>query len=387
MVITSSNAARRNRILHVVRQFPPSVGGLEEYVSTLASLQSGSAPVVVLTLDRLFRSPKRFPRIERMGRVIVVRVPFIGFARLFLPFFSSAFLRRFAIVHVHALDQLGDLVSLYRLFGGPPFVVTSHGLFFHTATLATIKRWYFRLVSRRTLARAAAVFAISRTDKDKLAQIDIAAKLLPNPVTPFPLLYCGGRDLIYWGRIAENKAVPSLVAFMAALQKRDPGRKLHIVGSGDAGIRAELARRIEATGLQQTVVCHGYVERGELEQLIARCGYAVSASRYEGYGMAQVEAMSAGLLPVMQPNSAFRELREASGCGLLADFDQPETAASAFHAWERTQRPDDRANARAFALSRSWVSVAREVSAVYRAALAAEPVSGQPSAQAGYASC
>jgi alpha-1,3-mannosyltransferase len=387
MVPASSKTARRTRVLHVVRQFPPSVGGLEAYVSTLASLQSENATVVVLTLDRLFSARQRLQRIERMGRVIVVRVPFIGLARLFLPFFGPALLRRFDIVHVHALDQFTDLASLWRLLGAPPFVVTSHGLFFHTAALAGIKRWYFRLISKRTLARAAAVFAISRTDQAKLAEIAIASKLLPNPVTPLPLLYSGGRDLIYWGRIAENKAVPKLVAFLTALHKIDPGRKLHIVGSGDPAIKADLMRRIDASGLLPHIICHDYLAHSALEQLITRCGHAVSASRYEGYGMAQVEAMSAGLLPVMHPNSAFRELHEAAGCGLLVDFDDPDAAARSFLDWEAAQTPSDRANARAFALSRSWGSVAQEIDAVYRGILAAHPVAGRRSPQEGYASC
>ena len=40
------------RVLHVVRQYPPSVGGLEEYVRQLVEKQSGSSHVTVLTLDR-----------------------------------------------------------------------------------------------------------------------------------------------------------------------------------------------------------------------------------------------------------------------------------------------------------------------------------------------
>jgi alpha-1,3-mannosyltransferase len=360
---------------------------LEEYVKALALHQSRTAPVVVLTLDRIFRSSARLRRIERMGRTIVVRTPFLGVARLFLPLLSPSFLRRFDIVHVHALDQLTDAVSLFRLLGAPPFVVTSHGLFFHTAALAMIKRLYFRVVSKATLARAAAVFAVSRTDKEKLAEIGIGSLLLPNPVAPFPFLYEGGSDLIYWGRLAENKAVPKLVAFLAELLKLAPGRKLHVVGSGDPAIKADLLHRRETAGLAQHILCHDFLERSQLERLVRQCGFAVSASRYEGYGMAQVEAMTAGLLPVMQPNAAFRELSEASACGLLVDFDEPATAARQFCAWELTQGPEARQRARAFGLSRGWTSVAHEIDSVYAAILSAQAASGRGTPKEGYASC
>jgi alpha-1,3-mannosyltransferase len=326
-------------------------------------------------------------RVERVGRSIVVRTPFLGTPRLFLPLLSPAFLRRFDIVHVHALDQLTDAVSLFRLFGAPPFVVTSHGLFFHTAALARIKRLYFRTMSKATLARAAAVLAVSRADKDKLAEIGIASLLLPNPVAPFPLLYEGGRDLVCWGRIAPNKSIPKLVAFAAELLKLAPGRKLHIVGSGDPAIRADLEQRIGSAGLEQHILCHGYLERPRLERLIRECGFAVSASRYEGYGMAQVEAMTAGLLPVMQPNAAFRELYEASGCGLLVDIDAPAAAARQFRTWELAQRPEDRQRARTFGLSRSWTSVAQAIDAVYASIHSAQAASGRRAPKEGYASC
>jgi glycosyltransferase involved in cell wall biosynthesis len=103
--------------------------------------------------------------------------------------------------------------------------------------------------------------------------------------------------------------------------------------------------------------------------------------------MAQVEAMTAGLLPVMQPNAAFRELYEAAACGLLVDFDAPAKAARQFQTWELTQRREDRQRARAFGLARSWTSTVQAIEAVYGAILSAQTDSERRAPKEGYASC
>jgi alpha-1,3-mannosyltransferase len=382
--LRAASGQLRGRVLHVVRQYFPSRGGLEQHVHDLALLQSCRRPVYILTLDCLFGQKQKLPRFERHGRIVVIRVPFIGFARLFLPFISPALLRRFQLIHVHGLDQCADLVSLYRRFGGPPFVLTSHGLFFHTAALNRIKQLYFRTVSRLTLSRARDVFAVSEADRSRLTQIGIAAHHLRNPITPFPSRYRGGRDLVYVGRLAENKQVHRLVEFAAALRDLGCPHRLHIVGSGDRAVETALAAAIAAHRLDGLVRLHGFLERRVLAGLFRECGYTLSASRYEGFGMAVVEAMSAGLLPVLQPNDAFRAIAADSGCGLLADFDEPREAARRFLVWSGRQTQDARDRAASYASAQTWDAAADLVEASYLRALGpAEPKSAPAQGRGG----
>jgi alpha-1,3-mannosyltransferase len=360
----------RLRILHVVRQYPPSVGGLEEYVSQLVEKQSASSRVTVLTLDRLFGSSKKLKKIQRIKRSVVVRVRYVGFSRFFVPFVSPKIFRRFDLIHLHALDQLTDLISFYRILDIPPLIVTSHGLIFHTQTLNRLKEVYFKTISRATLARVKKIFAVSRNDQARLEQIGIGSEVLPNPVMPFPWLYQGGRHFIYWGRIAENKSVERLIPFLAQLHKADKDRKLFIVGSGTVHDEERLEGSIRFFNMGATVRRYGYLERSSLQRLLAVCGYTVSASHYEGYGMVQVEGMSAGLLPIMQKNSAFEELLERSRTGLVLDFSDPETAAQRFLEWESGLQDWDRAQARDFALRCTWPTAAARIEATYRDVIA-----------------
>jgi exopolysaccharide biosynthesis WecB/TagA/CpsF family protein len=142
------------------------------------------------------------------------------------------------------------------------------------------------------------------------------------------------------------------------------------VGSGDEAIHASLRTLIATHRLDDVVRLHGYVGREALEALLGECGYAISASRYEGYGMAMVEAMSAGLLPVMQPNLAFQELHSQCPCGILTDFEKPSQAAQQFLVWEKTADLELRHRARTYALSQSWTAVADEIDNQYAQSVA-----------------
>jgi alpha-1,3-mannosyltransferase len=72
------------RIVHIVRQFHPAIGGLEGVVEALATAQVRKGHTVrVVTLDRIFNTPKaeRLPRLERLNGIEIVRVPYFGSQR------------------------------------------------------------------------------------------------------------------------------------------------------------------------------------------------------------------------------------------------------------------------------------------------------------------
>lgn len=362
----------RPRIVHIVRQFWPSTGGLEEYVDRLARQQiANGCRVFVLTLDRVFGRTGRLRKIERRHGLTIIRLPFVGYHRFFVPLLPLKLLRRFDLIHVHGVDQCGDVVSLYSFLGAPPFVCTSHGLFFHTKAFLLAKRLYFYTISRLALSRAHFVFSVSKNDQTQLAKINIKSTLIRNPVLPFAWMYSGGKDFLYVGRLAENKDVDKLIPFLARLRSAGTAHKLHIIGTGDEKIRQQLTCTIRAHNLESSVTLHGYLTRAQLQAVIPQCGYAVSAARYEGYGMAIAEAMSAGLLPVVQSNEAFREICRNSNCGLLVDFDDASAAASAFLSWEhgRHNHTEERQRARAYALSTSFSQLASEIGMYYRHSL------------------
>ncbi len=358
------------RILHVVRQYTPSIGGLETYVEQLVERQARTHRVHILTLDRVFGQPARLSRLERMYHAPVHRIGFVGSRQFFIPFLNPAWLRKFDIVHIHATDQLLDLIHLARLAGAPPYVVTSHGLFFHTASLRRVKEIYLRAITRFSLKGAAAVFAISRNDADIMARVGVDSELMRNPIEPFAPPIADGGDMIYIGRVSQNKRVELLIDVLAAVRRTDLTMRLHIVGGDSEGLTDGVKQRAVDRGVADAVAFHGFVDRAQMEALCAASRYLVSASRYEGFGISLVEGMSKGLLPVVHDNAAFRETVELAGVGLLTQFDDPERAAAAFLAWRDSVGRQDQIAAREFALTHSWDHVVERLEEIYAGARA-----------------
>ncbi|QLH39123.1 MAG: glycosyltransferase family 4 protein [Defluviicoccus sp.] len=355
------------RIVHVVRQYDPMQGGIESYVKALCAQQrrQGLDPSV-LTLNRIFHKPQtRLPEREVIDGLVVQRIPFRGNRRLIVPFFNPMGLRDYDLVHMHAIDQLCDMVCASQFMFRRPIVVTTHGGFFHTPALAMIKRIYFQTISRLTLNRASAVIACSSSDQQMMRRIGIEATLIPNAVVSWGEM-ATGPDLIYIGRLAVNKQVEKLIDFAGALRRRGCPRRLHIVGDDFDQMTPALVARIRQHGVADDVVLHGYLSRDDVQALLRQCRFFVSASRYEGFGMSMIEAMSAGLIPFVQVNDSFSELIGQTRPHSLTDFADPDRAAEQFVRLEDSVTEEDQQQVRAFALQFSWPELANKVLLIYQ---------------------
>ena len=360
------------RILHIVRQYLPAVGGMESFVRDLAAEQRamGHAPAV-LTLNRQFNlGNRRLPANETIDGVPVRRIGYVGRRRYFLPFLGPMSLRRADILHVHATDPFFDLVALLRFAARVPAVATTHGGFFHTPAYGGIKRLYFRHITRRTCRSYGALFANSEQDEGYFNGLHPNVIRLPNGVRPIGDITAEGRDLLYIGRLASHKNVDGVIRAVAALTGEAAASRLHIVGQ-EWDVRPDsLARLAGELGIADRVVLHGYLDDAALALLAAGCGLFVSGSTYEGFGMSMIEAMGVGLVPVVHPNPSFAELVGEAGVGRCADFADPPAAAAAIAEALARLGPGDRGRVRAFAERFSWRTAAARCVAEYRCLLA-----------------
>ena len=62
-------------------------------------------------------------------------------------------------------------------------------------------------------------------------------------------------------------------------------------------------------------------------EIISECSFFVSASRYEGFGLSLVEAMSAGLIPIVNSISSFDPIISSAAIGSVTDFSNSDNAA------------------------------------------------------------
>ena len=119
---------------------------------------------------------------------------------------------------------------------------------------------------------------------------------LPDPVPP---LHRGGADpdaqvIVAAGRLTRQKGFDLLVRAFAALAPRHPGWELRIFGGGPD--REALEAQVEAAGLDHRIHLDGATR--QLGAAFARGSLFAFSSRFEGFGMALVEAMGCGLAVV-----------------------------------------------------------------------------------------
>ncbi|ATN36047.1 glycosyl transferase family 1 [Rhizobium sp. ACO-34A] len=366
-------------VVQVVRQYPPSRGGLEDVVSNLSRLLlKRGFRVRVVTLDRLFVDPgTTLPAHDMIDGVEVVRIPWKGSSRY--PVAPQVF-RHIAdadLVHVHAIDFFFDALAWTRPFHGKPMVATTHGGFFHTRNYAAIKNIWFKTVTRLSASAYRSVVCCSQSDLDLFAQIaGRRSVLVENGVDNEKFARLSSsvprRRIITIGRFSVNKRLDRLFDTIYALNKIEPGWALDVVGSvsdhSEADIRNEIAHR----GLEGQVSLHVGLENAEVRKLIGRASLFASASEYEGFGLVAVEAMSAGLVPVLHTNDAYNVLGNRHGGIFLADFARPEEAAAAVRKAYQHLSSDPEAVRNAMidaAATHAWASVADRYAAIYEDAL------------------
>ncbi|MFZ2587523.1 MAG: glycosyltransferase family 4 protein [Alphaproteobacteria bacterium] len=365
------------RILHVVRQYQPSVGGLEAYVKSMATHQQALGhQVEVLTLNRLFGQTHdqqpRLPAHEMIDGIPVTRISFVGFQRFFIPFISLRFVKGFDILHVHNTDGFFDALALLKPLHRRPMVATTHGGFFHTKVMGRFKQIYFNTVTRLSAKAYGTLFAISENDLDIFRTITSNLVLQPNAVEPLGDFTATGPDFIYIGRLAEHKMVENLIRTFAVFVNEHKGKgNLHIVGPEWDVARADLTNLANTLGLSKRVKIHGFTKPAALTKILQSCGYFVSASLFEGFGMSMIEGMSVGLIPLVQPNASFQVLVKQSKVGACIDYTNPTDAAAAMAECIATVKPAHSTTARTFAATFAWPKLAAACVAIYKKEISA----------------
>ena len=363
-------------IVHVVRQFHPAVGGFESVVLELAAAQIASGHTVrVVTLDRLFKaSPsERLPARDAINDIEIVRIPFYGSQRYPIALSVLRHIRDADIVHVHAIDFFFDFLGWTKLLHRKRLVVSTHGGFFHTGFAARLKRLYFATVTRASMLWYDGVAAVSATDQAQFSRIRRRGLVcIENGVNAGKFADAGSRDprtaMIWIGRFSQNKRLDRLIGFVAALRRLDPEWTLTIAGQPwDLGTR-EVQDLAAAAGIAGALTLVESPDDAAIRRLIGGCSVMASASDYEGFGIAVVEGMSAGLFPLLSDITPFTRLVNDSGVGINVNFAQPQSAAAAFLArWREvaSSYATVRARATAAAAVHGWQHVSARYQALY----------------------
>jgi glycosyltransferase involved in cell wall biosynthesis len=123
---------------------------------------------------------------------------------------------------------------------------------------------------------------------------------------------------------ARRKGISELVQALALVLARHPDVRWIHCGERGSGYRA-LEALVDSLNLSRSVEFRGVVSSEEKTDLMQRCAVYVQPSRFEGFGLAVLEAMACGAPVVASRGGALSEV--VGDAGLLLDDLSPETIA------------------------------------------------------------
>ena len=127
--------------------------------------------------------------------------------------------------------------------------------------------------------------------------------VLPNLIdhTKFPFQERDkGYNLLFLGRISYVKNLPIMLDYFQELISINTNFKLHIVGNfADPELHHYFMNYMDISKLAGRISFHGEVEHGKLLRIMHEMNYIVCTSIFESQGVGIIEAMAAGIKPII----------------------------------------------------------------------------------------
>lgn len=382
------------RIVHITDCYPPRTGGIESQVSDLAAQQQAAGDEVHVFTATPGPQGERGGQVEVRGGVRVHRMGgHIPFDLPINPVAGPRMMRRALarirpdVVHIHA-----GMVSPFAYDGARVALATS---------VPTVITWHCMLDGIVTPLRLgvqttkwaqipAALTAVSRAAATRVEQVFGApVQVLPNgldmtgwelgPVAAESVgSATGPLRLVSTMRLAPRKRAVPLVQMVAAAVRElnvwgadtqtavAEMLQLTIIGSGPhlRQVRKEVARQ----GMTGVVELAGRLDRAQLRDRYAQADVFVAPTELEAFGLAALEARTAGLMVLGRRGTGLAEFVTDGVDGYLFDSDAELTAMIVRLARERQQLQQIAVHNRAERPQFDWPDVLDAARAQYRRA-------------------
>lgn len=152
------------------------------------------------------------------------------------------------------------------------------------------KFWMRSLVSH--LKRLDKFVVLTEEDKRAWKELDnVTVVYNPLPFATARQSTLAAKRVVAVGRYTYQKGFDLLLRAWSRVEKECPEWQLAIYGSGDRGPYERLARELNLDAAR----CHLNASTSDIQQEYADSSLFVFSSRFEGFGMALVEAMACGL--------------------------------------------------------------------------------------------
>jgi glycosyltransferase involved in cell wall biosynthesis len=226
------------------------------------------------------------------------------------------------------------------------------------------------------------VSAVSSAAAERLRRLGVAVRVIPNGidvedwlVDPLPREPDDEVLIAAVMRLAPRKRAPVLLRTLADVRRRLPaGIGLRAVIVGEGPLRRRLERYLAGPGadirMRDWVELPGRWEAARIRELYRRADLFVSAARLESFGIAALEARTAGVPVVAMARSGVGEFVTDGVHGLLVPDDATLAEAALALAADPARRAAMAAAARRDPPPMAWPRVVGQCLDGYRAAAA-----------------
>lgn len=295
------------RVAHVTDVYLPRVGGVELQVHDLAARQDNAFVVTTTPGGQIGEVPVvRLTGLSACGPYRMVRARMLA---------DTLHARGAQLVHAHVstFSPLAWTATHLAAATGLPTVVSVHSMWHDV--LPWVRRYArWRGAREWPVTWSAVSTAAASAVRDALDGTPVA--VLPNGIDPAlwrvppGLLRPRVPTLISVMRMVRRKRPGALLDILLALRHTHPGRFRAIL-VGDGPLLPRLRQRVLSAGASPVIDLTGALDRAAIRRLLATSDLYVAPAPRESFGIAALEARSAGL-PVLA--------RTGSG---IADFIRP----------------------------------------------------------------
>jgi len=189
----------------------------------------------------------------------------------------------------------------------------------HDVSFAAHPEWFSwrEGLRRRTLARASARRAARVITESDFSKREIIRHLGVDP-SAIDVIYLGTSSappaashepmVLYVGSLFNRRHVPVLIDGFARVAARHPTLRLELVGDNRTFPAIDIDGAIARSGAADRIRWRHYVPDADLASLYARASAFVFLSEYEGFGLTPLEAIAAGVPPVVLDTEVAREI-------------------------------------------------------------------------------
>jgi glycosyltransferase involved in cell wall biosynthesis len=230
-------------------------------------------------------------------------------------------------------------------YSAPLVLKTPTVVAIHDVSFAAHPEWYrmregarLRWLSRQSAANARTVITISEFSRRELVEHlgvpDGRIRVIP-PGVPHrrtPGATPGGREprVLFVGSIFNRRHVVDLVRAVATVARQYPDASLDLAGDNRSFPREDVSGAIAAAESGGRIRWHRYVSDAQLADLYGRARAFAFLSEYEGLGLTPLEALAAGVPPVLFDTPVARE-----SCGAAALYVEQGRLKAIEHAIEQ----------------------------------------------------